>query len=106
MYSFLQHFSVHLSLLQVILYKKHSAPKLIIFIELLSIDSYEEVILISGSSKHQGDHQKKYHKKKKHRDRDKERSTKDWSHDERRKLKSNLTVSSVFVFVTDVLHSM
>jgi len=106
----MQHFSVCLSLLQVILYIKYNAPKLIIFIELLSsIDSYEKVILISGSSKHQGDHQKKYHKKKKHRDRDKERSTKDWSHDERRKLKSNLTVSrecTAFLSVTDLLHSI
>jgi hypothetical protein len=81
-------------------------PELMIFIGLLSfIDSYEKVIMISGSSKHQGDHQKKYHKKKKHRDRDKERSTKDWSRDEKRKSKSNLTVSrecNVFVTVTSL----
>jgi len=89
----MQHFSVCLSLLQVILYIKYNESKLIIFIELLSFIDSHEIILISGSSKHQGDHQKKYHKKKKHRDRDKERSAKDWSHDERRKLKSNLTVS-------------
>jgi len=106
----MQHFSVCFSLLQVILYIKYNAPKLIIFIELLSfIDSHEKVILISGSSKHQGDHQKKYHKKKKHRDRDKERSTKDLSRDERRKLKSNLNVSrecTVFLSVTYLLHSV
>jgi len=66
-------------------------------------------MLISGSSKHQGDHQKKYHKKKKHRDRDKERSPKDWSHDERRKSKSNLTVSrecAVVLSVTNLLRNM